>query len=132
MTREELKRQVSDAGKYFIDEVTSGRYLSKWFDIQTLVGDFNTDRVLRTIDFYNRELDRWLKSGLTNDGYRELCYGYYCALEGMLNILRDIAYYDVSKYGDFDPFRDYCWSCWYNRQQILFSEYVILKNFFED
>ena len=132
MTREELKRQVSEAGKYFIDEMCSGQYLRSWIDSHTIEIDLNMERLNHMIYFYNKEITKWIESGLQNDGYRSLAYGYYCSLEGMLYILRDVHYYKPLKHGDINPFIDYCWACWFERHTIDFAEYEQIRSFFEE
>lgn len=132
MTREEFRRQLSDAGKYFIYELDSTPYRRIWFDSQTIVDDMNVERLYHVIDFYNKEITKWSESRFQKDTYRELAYGYYCSLEGMLYMLRDIAYYKYDKYGDINPFIDYCWACWFERHTIDFDEYEQIRLFFED
>ena len=132
MTREELKRQVSDAGKHFIDEMHSCVYSKKWIDTQTFVDNMKVERLIHVIDFYDKELTKWLTSGKTKDIYRDIAYGYYCCIEGMLYILRDVDYYKKEKHGDINPFIDYCWSCWVERCPIDFGEYEQLRSFFEE
>lgn len=132
MTREELKRQVSDAGRDFIDEVGTLSYFKRWFDSQTLVDDIKVERLCHVIRFYNSELNKWKENGLQNDSYRQLACSYYCSLEGMLYILRDVNYYNPNKHGDINPFIDYCWSCWFERCPIDFGEYEQIRSFFED
>ncbi len=132
MTREELKRQVSDAGKHFIEDVNTSVYRKRWIDSQTFVNALAVKRLMYEIDFYNKELNRWLESGCTNDIYRTLSYGYYCCIEGMLYTLRDIVYFKPDRYGDINPFIDYCWACWFERCPIDFSEYDQIISFFEE
>ena len=84
------------------------------------------------IDFYNKELNKWIESRLQHDTYRHLAYGYYCSLEGMLYMLRDTGYYKYDTYGDINPFIDYCWDCWFERCPIDFDEYEQLRSFFEE
>ena len=132
MTREELKRQVSDGGKHFIDEMDSFVYSKKWFDTQTFVDNMRVERLIHEIDFYNKELDKWLESGMTKDMYRDLAHGYYCCIEGMLYVLRYVGYFKPDKYGDINPFIDYCCDCWFERCQIDFGEYEQIRSFFEE
>lgn len=132
MVREELKRQVSEAGRHFSDDINIKCYRKKWIDIKTLVNDVKVERLIHVIDFYNKELNRWLESRLQKDNYRQLAYGYYCSLEGMLYALRDVDYFKPDKQGDINPFIDYCWDCWLERCPIDFDEYEQIKSFFED
>lgn len=132
MTRTELKRQVSDAGKHFIEDVNTSVYRRKWFDTQAFVDDLKVERLMYEIEFYNKELSRWVESGCSNDTYRTLSYGYYCCIEGTLYTLRDIVYFKPEKYGDINPFIDYCWACWFERHTIDFDEYEQIRSFFEE
>lgn len=132
MTREELKRQVSEGGKHFIDEIDSSAYSKKWFNTQTFVDNMKVERLIHVIDFYNKELSKWLDSGMTKDIYRDSSHSYYCCLEGMLYILRDVNYYRIEKHGDINAFIDYCWGCWFERCPIDFGEYEQIRSFFED
>ena len=132
MTREELKRQVSDGGKDFIDAFSDGKYRNNWFDTNALYDEPFIEKVLRRIKDYNDAMDIWQAYDLDDGYHKEIAHSYFAVLDGMLNILNDIGYFDIVDYGSLDPFIDYCFYCWYNRCQIHLVEYNMIKTFFED
>lgn len=132
MTREELKRQVNDGGKDFIDAFSDGKYRNNWFDTNALYDNPFIEKVLRAIKDYNEAMYIWQEYGLEEGHIKEYTHSYFSTLEGILDILNVIHYFNINKYGSLDSFIDYCFYCWYNRCQILLAEYDMIKIFFED
>jgi hypothetical protein len=126
----ELQAQISDAGNHLVWNIihkVNGTYETKWFNAEAIIA--NRDKaILDAIDQANKTISNAFEleesyGGLYDDIIVVDCDNIRAAVKAV--------YGDQDKYGDINPFIDYCYICCGFETRIDIFEYEKIREFFE-